>query len=159
MAKISLKLDDYVNSEGKSLLKAVLSHNSRTVTLKEITHVKPRDWDAKRKQIKSSSGDFTKNEIFVIYDKIDDYRRVLRDIALNENINKYSVKEIRTKLLKELEGDDQESNIINVSLAPLKILSIVEALEYSILIARMYKRFLLCGAPTSSAENIPASVL
>ncbi|MDA3911781.1 MAG: site-specific integrase [Bacteroidales bacterium] len=114
MAKISVKLESYVGSDGRSLLRALLSHNSRTIKFKEIAHVKPRDWDKQKKMIKSSSSDFTKNEIFKILDTIEEYKKSLRKISLEQNLNKYSVKELRKELLKELEGSDEEKSFIEI---------------------------------------------
>lgn len=115
MAKISVKLESYVGSDGKSKLKAMLSHNSKTIKLKEIAHVKPKDWDKSKKQIKFSSNDFTKNEIYKIIDKVDDFERYLRKLSLEENLNKYTVKELREELLRQIEGsDDKEKSFIDL---------------------------------------------
>lgn len=82
MAKISVKLESYVGSDGMSLIRAVLSHNSRTISFKEIAHVKPRDWGERKKQIEFSSSDFTKNEIFNILDKVEESKIALCKLSL-----------------------------------------------------------------------------
>jgi hypothetical protein len=93
------------------LIKIYLSHKTKTIKLKDLIHIHRKNCDSKKQQIKLNSNIGTE-VIYKITDKIDEYEKVLRNININYNIDTLSTKELRTKILQQIENSTSKDNNI-----------------------------------------------
>jgi site-specific recombinase XerD len=102
MAKLSIKIREYyLDKDGKAKINIELSHQTKTVTLKNLLKAKPGDWDKKRKKLKTTAGSYLnyEKENVNIHRELRKYEGILNDLNFEKTLQVHNVNQIRDMML------------------------------------------------------------